>query len=208
MQSDSLIHFQNERDLLEKFEKESRSKKIPVITKDTGYLLELAVLIINPSSILEIGCGNGFSTYFLIKNLGSGAKYTGIDMNRERLSSAREFIINRFPEADTEFICGNALKILPEIGRKYDFVFIDGAKFEYPLYVREIIKKIGNNAIIITDNILCGDRILSQKQEEHYKRTVRGLKEYLRIVSDKKYFNTTIIGAGDGIAVSIYKGGL
>jgi predicted O-methyltransferase YrrM len=208
MQIDSLIHFQSERDLLEQFEKESRSKKIPVIEKDTGYLLEITVILINPSSILEIGCGNGFSTYFLIKNLGNGAKYTGIDMNRERLSSAIKFIENRFPETDTEFICGNALKILPGISQKYDFVFIDGAKFEYPLYLREIIKNISKNTIIITDNILFGDRIISSSQKEHYRRTVMGLKKYLSIISNEKYFNTTIVGTGDGIAVSIYKGGL
>jgi predicted O-methyltransferase YrrM len=208
MQSDSLIHFQSKRDLLEQFEKESRSKKIPVIEKDTGYLLEIGVLLIDPSSILEIGCGNGFSTYFLIKNLGNGAKYTGIDMNRERLSSAIRFIKNRFPEADAEFICGNALKILPGISQKYDFVFIDGAKFEYPLYLREIIKNISKNAIIIADNILFGDKIFSSSQKEHYKRTVMGLKEYLRIVSDENHFCTTIVGTGDGIAVSTYNGGL
>jgi predicted O-methyltransferase YrrM len=208
MQNESLTQFLKHRDLLEKFEKESRSKKIPVITKDTGYLLELAVLIMKPSRILEIGCGNGFSTYFLVKNLNSSAKYTGIDMNRERLSSAKKLIVDKFPEANTEFICRNALDILPGIEEAYDLVFIDGAKFEYPLYVREIMKKLNDNAIIIADNILYGDRILSPPEVKHYKRTIGGLKEYLRIVSDQKYFKTAVIGTGDGIAVSIYRGGL
>lgn len=208
MQINSLSKFSRQEDFLKEFEKDCRSLKIPVITKDTGYFLEFAISTIKPSTILEIGCGNGFSTYFLIKSMKNTARYTGIDLNKRRLDFTRDLISRQFPDTNNEFIHGNALDLIPELHSKYDFVFIDAAKFEYPLYLERIKKKIKKNAMIIADNILYRNKIFLESPEIHYRKSIEGIKQYLKITGDNTQFNTSIFRIGDGLAVSIYKGGI
>ena len=69
MHNEIIDNFLKENDLLTRLEKHSRSKKIPVVGQNTGSFLAFAVKIKNPSAVLEIGCGSGFSTYFLFKTL-------------------------------------------------------------------------------------------------------------------------------------------
>ena len=104
MQIDRLRSFLEEKIFLKNFEEESRLAKIPVTGRITGSFLEFAVFISKPESILEIGCGNGFSTYFLVKNMQDTSFYTGIDLNKKRLAFAMSVICERFPDKNIEFI--------------------------------------------------------------------------------------------------------
>ena len=206
---DKLNLYLKEKKFLNDFEEKSRSLKIPVISMETGFFLEFAVLVKKPEKILEIGCGNGFSTYFLVKNLQRHSSYTGIDLNKDRLHSAESFIRESFQEVEMEFIPGNALKIIPGLDKKFDFIFIDAAKFEYPGYLEAIEGKLNNGAIIIADNIFCNGKIFSQAPLKHDKNSVKGIKEYLEMIaSDNSISHTDFVDIGDGLAISIYGDGL
>lgn len=202
---EQLNFYLEEKKFLKGLEEKSRSLKIPVISMETGAFLEFAVSIKKPKKLLEIGCGSGFSTYFLVKNLRSCSGYTGIDLNKDRLLSAESFIRERFQEIEMEFIPGNALRIIPELDKKFDLVFIDAAKFEYPGYLEAILKKLNNGALIIADNIFYNGKIFSLASSEHDKKSVKGIRDYLNnITSNKKITSTDIMDVGDGLAVSIY----
>lgn len=205
---DQLNLYLEEKQLLKCLEEKSRALKIPVISVETGLFLEFAVLVKKPEKILEIGCGNGFSTYFLLKNLPSHSSYTGIDLNKERLHLAESFIRKSFQEIEMEFISGNALKIIPGIDGKFDLVFIDAAKFEYPGYLDAIRGKLNDGALIIADNIFCNGKIFSHAPSKHDKNSVKGIKEYLKMITSNNYIShTDFVGIGDGLAISIYGDG-
>ncbi|MES0341583.1 MAG: methyltransferase domain-containing protein [Candidatus Humimicrobiaceae bacterium] len=202
---DKLDLYLEEKKFLKGLEEKSRSQKIPVISVETGAFLEFAVLIKKPNKILEIGCGNGFSTYFLVKNLQSYSSYTGIDLNKVRLSSAESFIKERFKGIEMEFISGNALEVIVDLDGKFDLVFIDAAKFEYPGYLDIILKKLNKGALIIADNIFYNGKIFSQAPSKHNKKSIEGIKEYLEMLnSNNGIIKTDLIDIGDGLAISIY----
>ena len=71
---DDLALLLRQRALISRLQKHAREEKIPVIGKNTGYFLESAVKLAGPSSVLEIGCGNGFSSYFIVKKHGQRVK--------------------------------------------------------------------------------------------------------------------------------------
>ena len=209
MQIEKLNLYLEEKKFLKDLEEKYRSLKIPVISIDTGAFLEFAVLVKKPKKLLEIGCGSGFSTYFLAKNLQSHSSYTGIDLNRDRLFSAESFIRERFPRIEMKFIPGNALEVIPGMDEKFDLTFIDAAKFEYPGYLEAILKKLNKDALIIADNIFYNNKIFSQVPLDHDKKSVKGIKKYLKIItSNDKIASTKLIDIGDGLAVSIYGGSL
>ncbi len=193
-----------ENKFLKSLEEKSRSLKIPVISMETGAFLEFAVLIKKPEKLLEIGCGNGFSTYFLVKNLPDCSSYTGIDLNRDRLFSAESFIRKRFQGKEIDFIHGNALEVIVDLDEKFDLVFIDAAKFEYPGYLEAILNKLNKGALIIADNIFYNGKIFSSTHLEHDKKSIKGIKEYLKMITSNNMVTTDLIDIGDGLAVSIY----
>lgn len=206
MQSNDIDSLLEQRSLLDKLRKHARSKKIPVIEINTGYFLQIAIMLLKPVNVLEIGCGNGFSSYFILKGMDKRARYTGIDMNKERLHDARTFIGARYPAYDYEFFCGNALKIIPELDSIFDLVFIDAAKFEYPLYLKALNGKIKKGTVIIADDIFCKGQFFTGSHDKHFKNSVEGIKTYLRSVGIKNGFSTTIMDIDDGLSVSIYRG--
>ncbi len=198
--------FLEERKLLDNLAEDARRKKIPVVDKTTGRFLELVCLIKNPKNILEIGCGIGFSSYFLVKNLGSGS-YTGIDLNKKRLEKAENFLKTKFNSVNLSFLNGNALEIIPGLKGEFDLVFIDGAKLEYPFYFKAIEDKLGDRAIIIADNILYKNKVLEEKVNRHDLNSVNGIREYIRYIKTKKFFKSYFFDIGDGISVSeFFKG--
>ncbi len=210
----------DEKELLAKLRAEAAAKKIPIIDDATGFLLEALCLIKKPENILEVGCGTGYSTYFLIKKLGNESNYTGIDLNKERLETAKKFIkmqfnleINRdnsYPDSISrtdriKFLNGNALKIIPALDQKFDFVFIDAAKYEYPEYIKSLMEgKLSENSIVIADNIFYDDKIFKTQVSKHDQNSVTGLREYIEIITASDYFENYFLNIGDGIALSFY----
>jgi predicted O-methyltransferase YrrM len=210
-----------EKELLVKLRAEATAKKIPIIDDAIGFLLEVISLLKRPENILEIGCGIGYSTYFLIKNLVNNSNYTGIDLNKERLKTAQKFIkmqfnfkINKdksYPDSINRsnqiiFLHGNALKIIPALDQKFDFVFIDAAKYEYPEYIRSLMGgKLSKNAVVIADNIFYSDKIFLTQVLKHDQNSVTGIREYIKFITASSYFENYFLNIGDGIALSFYK---
>jgi predicted O-methyltransferase YrrM len=194
----------NEKEYLEGIIKVSRYNKVPIVDYEVGRLLETLVFLKKPENVLEIGCGEGYSSYFLVKNL-KKANFIAIDLNAKRLLKAKEFINSTFHDINANFYSGNALEIIPGLENKFDFVFIDAAKFEYPYYLELLMGKLEKNALIIADNIFCDEKIFARFIKEHDKNSIEGLKKYIKLVQNIKIFDTRFIDLGDGVSVSVYK---
>ncbi len=205
-QNNFLELYLKERIILDDLIKKARIEKIPVLSKDTGRMLELVCITVKPENVLEIGCGIGFSSYFIIKHLEKG-NYTGIDLNKERVRRAEKFIKSNFPGRNYSFIAGNALKIIPEIKNKFDMVFIDGAKYEYPLYFKTLENKLNPGALVIADNIFYKGIIFKKKICKHDFNSVNGIREYIKCITGSKCFKSYFFDIGDGISVTKFLSG-
>jgi len=199
-QIEAINCYLEEKKLLSGIKRKAKEEKIPVADDTVCRFLELFCFLCKPGKILEIGCGCGYSSYFLIKNL--KGSYTGIDLNRERLADAKCFLEGIYRDKNLYFYSGNALEIAKGLDTKFDLVFIDAAKYQYPDYLKSLMGKVQKNGFIIADNILYKGLVLKEGLSGHHKNSLMGIKEYLFLVSNKNNFCTHIYDIGDGISVS------
>ncbi|MDZ7838195.1 MAG: methyltransferase domain-containing protein [Actinomycetota bacterium] len=190
-----------EKKLLDDYRKDAINKKIPVVDNQVARFIEVFCMLKKAKNILEIGCGCGYSSYFLIKNLGRG-QYTGIDRNEDRLLRAGEFLNGIYGQKTMHFRHGDALQIIPTLEEKFDLVFIDGAKYQYPDYLKSLMGKVGRNGFILADNVFYGGRVFRPACSRHHQNSLSGISEYLNLVSNHNNFRTRLYDIGDGISVS------
>lgn len=190
--------------IIERLESDSEKDNIPIIDREVGLLLKSMVFLHKPKSILEIGCGIGYSTYFLLIN-SLDTYYLGIDMNKERLQKADTAIKKIFNEKNIEFKSGNALKIMPELKNKFDLVFIDGTKLEYPLYLEKVLNLVSKGSVIIADNVFYQDKLFKKDLKKHDKNSVLGLRKFIAMIENNKNLDTLYLDISDGISISILK---
>ncbi|MFO7928109.1 MAG: methyltransferase domain-containing protein [Candidatus Humimicrobiaceae bacterium] len=199
--TDIVKDYLEEKKFQGKFRNYAELEKIPIISNTVGQFLSFFCALKKPASILEIGCGIGYSSYFLLKN-SPKANYIGIDLNKERAKIAKQKLKQLFPAKRIKILIGDAIKKVKELDCQADLVFIDGAKHEYPDYLKSLLGKVRRHGYIIADNVLYKNKVLSKKINAHDTNSVEGIREYIMLVSNKNNFKTYFFGIDDGISVS------
>ncbi|MCK5051520.1 MAG: class I SAM-dependent methyltransferase [Candidatus Cloacimonetes bacterium] len=174
---------------LARFEVQKKNlRRLWNIPQETAELLYTLVLTKSPKHILEIGTSNGFSTFWLsIAAESCDAVVDTIEVDKDRFKLAkrnlknRKNIIQRF---------GKAELIIPELIDKYDFVFIDAGKINYIDYIKILINKLNNNAVIVADNVI-----------SHYDT----VKEYLDYIKSSERFDSVTLNIDSGLNIAVYK---
>ena len=86
---------------------------------------------------------------------------------------------------------GDALKTLPTLEGKFDFVFIDARKQDYLKYLKLLEPKLKPGAVIVGDNVI---------------RSARAMQDFLDYIQESPDYDTVIIRASmeknDGMSVS------
>ena len=99
---------------------------------------------------------------------------------------------------------GEYMKSIPD-EEQYDVIFIDAAKGQYLVYLKEAIRLTKIGGIIIADNMLYRGRTLSDYNEHKHRTATNRLREYLEIMKEDERLDSTLIKIGDGLAISIVK---
>ncbi|MQN01453.1 MAG: O-methyltransferase [Lachnospiraceae bacterium] len=192
-------------DELYQIKKKALSDHVPVIRDDTQRFMAFLMKLISPERILEIGTAVGFSA-LLMANFDDDLKeLVTIEDYEPRIREARANF-RRF-DAPVTFLAGDAADILENLDGKFDFVFIDAAKGQYPEYLRLVGPLLADKAVITADNILQDGRILEPKEAlERRDRTIhKRIRAYLSDIMTDESFVSTVLPVGDGLAVSAYR---
>ena len=133
---------------LERFGKENLMYNV---YRETGQNLYDEVKKSKSKSILEIGTSNGYSTIWLAKSC--KGKIITIEKTKEKVMLAKENF-EKLNLKNIKIMHGDALKIIPKLKCKFDFVFIDATKYEYLVYFLLVEKKLEKDFIVIADNVV------------------------------------------------------
>ena len=84
-------------------------------------------------------------------------------------------------------------------------VFIDAAKGKYPFFLKEALRMLNENGIILADNILYKGYVMSDYNKHKQRTAVRNLREYIAEVTGNPSLETEILEVGDGLAITRLK---
>lgn len=187
---------------LEKIKKRALEEHIPIIMDDTLEVVDKILTKLKPKRILEIGTAVGYSAICFSEYLQKDGKIDTIERDKERIEEAK-INIERVGVANKINIYeGDAVDILPTLNDKYDVVFIDAAKGKYPFFLKEALRMINENGIILADNILYKGYVMSDYNKHKQRTAVRNLREYIKEVTENPNMETKILEVGDGLAIS------
>ena len=194
-------------EVCDEIEEFAHQTNVPIIRKEMESFLRVLIEIKKPKRILELGTAIGYSAILMANTMSEDCRITTIENYDKRIPIARDNFKRAGVEEKVELLEGVALEILQKINEPYDFVFMDAAKAQYLVYLKEIMRLLPVGGILIADNVLQdGELVESRYAVERRNRTIHSrMREYLYEVKNMKELETTIIPIGDGITLSVRK---
>ncbi len=187
---------------LEKIKQKALQEHIPIIMDDTLQVIDKILKEKKPKKILEIGTAVGYSAICFSEYLQNNGIIDTIEREEDRVKEAKENIIKADVKEKINILYGDAVEILPTLNSKYDVIFIDAAKGKYPFFLKEAIRMIEKDGIIIADNILYKGYVMSDYNKHKQRTAVRNLREYIKQITENPNMETQILEVGDGLAIS------
>ncbi len=158
------------------------------IPADTGEFFYMLVKISKAKNILEVGTSNGYSTIWLAEAVKQNkGKVTTIELMEHKIEMAK----NNFKRAklnNIKIIQGDALKEIPRLKEKFDFLFLDAVKEDYINYFKLAYPKLTKNAVIVADNAIMFGKYM---------------RDYLQYVENSKNLRSVLVPIGSGVEFSL-----
>lgn len=157
-----------------------------------GRLLFEIIFDRSYKTVLEIGTSNGYSALWMASALAknNGRLYTIESHFRERFHLATENFYKAGLQKNIIQILGHAPEVIPKIPRKFDLIFLDATKAEYPLYFNAVKNRLKKGGLLISDNI-----------QSHAKE----LLPFRKLLARDHRFISTEVSVGGGSLFSFKK---
>ena len=194
-------------EILDQIEKEAIETYVPIIRKEMQTFLKTLLAIKKPARILEVGTAIGFSAILMAEYNPAECQITTIENYEKRIPIARENFIRAGKEAQITLLEGDAAEVLKELDEPFDFIFMDAAKGQYIHFMPEVLRLLGKDGILVSDNVMQdGDIIESRYVVTRRNRTIhKRMRDYLYQLTHHEELVTSILPIGDGITLSVRK---
>lgn len=193
--------------LLETMELYAKEHRVPIINERGREVLLALVRAKKPRRVLEIGTAIGYSTLLIAANSGEPVEIVTLELDEKRAELAAGFIAQSAYASNITILTGDAGVLLTGLAGRFDLVFIDAAKGQYPDYFRKAERLLADGGVIAADNVLFRGYVMGEAAPpRRYKTIVSRLRKYIEMATNHPSFTTKIYEDGDGLAVSYHRG--
>jgi predicted O-methyltransferase YrrM len=193
-----LMRFAPESDpFLLKMERLAKEREFPIVNRLVGRLLYLLTRVKNPSLVVELGSGFGYSAWWFARAISISSKVVMTDSDEANLSFARNMFQENGLIDRVDLRLGDAL----ELGRQYqeiDILFIDVDKHQYLEAIQAMLPSLAKNALVIADNTLWYGKVAEGADDPE----TRGIQEFNQFMFNRRDFFTTILPLRDGVMLA------
>ncbi len=172
---------------------------VPIIGPAVARLLTLLVQVSGATRIFEMGSAIGYSTIWLARAAGAKAKVFYTDGNPENARRAQEHFRKAGVAKRINVQVGNALELVKKTPGKFDFIFNDIDKHQYPDALRAGLPELKRGGLFVTDNTLWSGKAARPTAIDD--KDTRGVQEFNRLVYASKELFPVLIPLRDGVTV-------
>lgn len=190
--------------ILEQIEQEAIEAYVPIIRKEMQQFLKMLLVVKRPLRILEVGTAVGFSAILMAEYDPVHCEITTIENYEKRIPIARENFKRAGKEKQITLLEGDATEVLKTLEEPYDFIFMDAAKGQYIHFLPDIIRLLGEQGVLVSDNVLQDGTIIESRfVVTRRNRTIhKRMRDYLYELTHRDDLVTAVLPIGDGITVS------
>ena len=173
--------------------------EVPIIGPAVARMLALLVQISGAKRIFELGSAIGYSTVWLARAAGTQADITYTDSDPKNAQRASDYFKRAGVASRIHVQTGDALAVLKKTPGKFDLIFNDVFKRQYPQAARMALPRLRRGGLFITDNTLWSGRA-ARKAAAGDENTL-GVQELNRMVHESKELFSVLIPLRDGVTV-------
>jgi caffeoyl-CoA O-methyltransferase len=172
----------------------------PIIGPAVARLLALLVQTSGAKRIFEMGSAIGYSTIWLAQAAGPKAQVFYTDGDPKNAERASEYFRRSGVARRIRVQVGNALELVAKAPGKFDLIFNDVDKHQYPAALKAALPKLKRGGLFITDNTLWSGRA-ARSAAPNDKDTL-GVQEFNRLTYASKELYSVLLPLRDGVTVS------
>jgi predicted O-methyltransferase YrrM len=173
--------------------------RVPIIGPAVARLLTLLVQASGAARIFEMGSAIGYSTIWLARAAGPKAQVFYTDGDPQNAQRAQEYFKKAGVTKRIKVQVGNALDLVKKTPGKFDFIFNDIDKHQYPDALRAALPKLKRGGLFVTDNTLWSGKVARPAAPDD--KDTRGVQEFNRLVYASKDLFPVLIPLRDGVTV-------
>ena len=165
---------------------------IPVVGRAKGRILRRLIERHRPRRAIEIGSLLGYSAILIAAAQPPRGRLVCVEVNPFLAWLVRANVAEAGLGRKVRVVVGDAIRAIPLLPGKFDFVLLDAAKEDYLEYLRQLEPKLLRDAVVVADNTG-----IARREVAPYLEYVRG---------DGRYRSREYDVGDDAMEVSILTG--
>jgi caffeoyl-CoA O-methyltransferase len=178
-------------------EEMARKESIPIIGPAVARLLSLLAQLSGAQRIFEMGSAIGYSTLWLARAMGPQGKIFYTDSSEKNIRRARDFLTRGGVARRVHFLQGDALELLRATPGKFDMIFIDVDKHQYPTAFKLALPRIRRGGLLIADNTLWSGKVAGPAKD----RDTEGIRAFNRQTFGSPKLFPVMVPLRDGVTI-------
>lgn len=183
--------------VLREMEAEAEKRDFPIVGPLVGKLFFQLAKMTGARRVFEMGSGYGYSALWWALGM-EGGEVICAEGSESNKSSGEKYLKKAGLLDKVKYHIGDALEIIDGVRGKFDIVFIDIEKRDYPRALRKAVPRVKKGGLIVADNVLWSGKVVESRGDE----STEGIKEFNRLLFSLKEFSRSIIPVRDGVAVA------
>lgn len=189
------------KEIIEAMEYYAKIHRVPIMEPDGIAFVKEYIKEHQCKTILEIGSAIGYSA-IQMASVDEEIQIITLEKDEERYLRAIDNVLACKLQDRVTVILMDALEYEPQ--QSFDLIFIDAAKAKYQRFFDHFHGYLHADGTILTDNMnfhgLVADS--SSVQNRSTRKMLERLQEYHTFLFQHRWFDTTLVQIGDGIAIS------
>jgi predicted O-methyltransferase YrrM len=175
------------------------------IAPDQGQFMALLIRLMQAKNIIEVGVFTGYSTLCMAMALPPDGHIIACDINKEYTSIAKKYWQMAGVTDKIKIVLAPAIQTLDGLIKKgypgkYDFVFIDADKPEYPDYFERALSLLRPGGLIVVDNVLWYGKPANPDETDRDTQAIRQFNQQL--FNDSRVI-ISMLPVADGLTLAL-----